>query len=236
MLATDPRDRLIVALDLPLARALEIARSIRGRAGWVKVGMTTFYESGPEAVVAMRELGFKVFLDLKLFDIPHQVEGAARAAALTGADMLTIHASGGAEMAAAARRGADDGSSDGSRMALLGVTVLTSMDAETLSSVGVSRPLADQVSALASLACGSGTDGIVCSPLEARGMRDLLGPDALIVTPGVRPAGSDALDQSRVATPARAVASGASHVVVGRPITQAEDPVRACEDIVSELG
>ena len=121
-------------------------------------------------------------------------------------------------------------------MALLGVTVLTSMDADTLGSVGVSRPLAEQVGALASLAVGSGADGIVCSPLEARSMRELLGPDALIVPPGVRPAGADVGDQSRVATPADAIAAGASHIVVGRPVTQAADPARACDDIVAQLG
>ena len=236
MLATEARDRLIVALDLPLADSLVLAREIRGHAGWVKVGMTTFYESGPRAVASMRELGFKVFLDLKLFDIPHQVGGAARATAATGADMLTIHASGGAAMARAARRGAEAAAGQGGRMALLGVTVLTSMDADTLGSVGVSRPLAEQVGALASLAVGSGADGIVCSPLEARSMRELLGPDALIVTPGVRPAGADVGDQSRVATPADAIAAGASHIVVGRPVTQAADPARACDDIVAQLG
>lgn len=238
MLAAEARDRVIVALDCPLDEGLELAKRLRGHVGWVKVGMTTFYARGPQAVDAFRGLGFKVFLDLKLYDIPHQVRGAAKAASLTGADLLTLHAGGGAEMTAAAREGVEEAARErgGDRTRLLSVTVLTSMDEDALRSVGVDRPVATQVDALARLAYGAGSDGIVCSPLEASAMRAALGPDALIVTPGVRPAGAAVGDQRRVATPASAISSGASHIVVGRPITQAADPVAAADAIVDELS
>lgn len=232
------RDRIIVALDQPdLARALECARALQGHAVWVKVGMTLYYREGPAAVAALRELGFSIFLDLKLHDIPHQVEGAARSIAALGAGMTTVHASGGAAMMEAALKGASEGgeSADLPAPAVIAITVLTSMDAETLASVGVTDPLADQVAGLGALALTSGLAGVVCSPHEAAEMRALLGPGALVVTPGVRPAGSDAGDQSRVATPAQALAAGASHVVIGRPITGAADPAEAFEKIVAEI-
>jgi orotidine-5'-phosphate decarboxylase len=231
------RDRIIVALDQPdLAGALECARALVGHAAWVKVGMTLFYREGPAVVAAMRDLGFEVFVDLKLHDIPHQVEGAARSLGALGAGMLTVHASGGAAMIEAAVRGAREGAeAAGVRApAVIAVTVLTSMDAETLRSVGVSDTAADQAAGLAALARTAGADGVVCSPREAADLRALLGPHALIVTPGVRPAGSDAGDQARIATPADALAAGASHLVIGRPITGAADPAAAFEAIVDE--
>lgn len=230
------RDRIIVALDQPdLAGALACARSLVGHARWVKVGMTLFYREGPEAVRAMRELGFDVFLDLKLHDIPHQIEGAARSVAALGAGMLSVHASGGAAMMEAAVRGSAEGAAAAGTVppAVIAITVLTSMDADALASVGVCDPLAEQVAGLAALAKTSGVAGVVCSPQEAADMRALLGPSALIVTPGVRPAGADLGDQSRVATPAAALSAGASHLVIGRPITGAPDPAAAFEAIVA---
>jgi orotidine-5'-phosphate decarboxylase len=232
------RDRIIVALDQPdLADALACARILEGHAKWVKVGMTLFYREGPAAVRALRDLGFDVFLDLKLHDIPHQVEGAARSLASLGAGMLTVHASGGAAMMEAAVRGAALGAEEtGVPMpAVIAVTVLTSMDADALASVGIGDPLADQAAGLAALAKTAGTAGVVCSPLEAADMRALLGPTALVVTPGVRPAGAAPGDQARVATPADALAAGASHLVIGRPITEAADPGAAFEAIVQGL-
>ena len=232
------RDRIIVALDQPdLAGALACAEALRGHAHWVKVGMTLFYVEGPQAVRAMRDLGFEVFVDLKLHDIPHQVEGAARSLALLGAGMLTIHASGGAAMIEAAVRGARAGAAESGLPvpSILAVTVLTSMDDETLASVGVCDPMAEQVAGLAALAKTAGADGVVCSPREAGELRALLGPEALIVTPGVRPAGSGAGDQARVATPAQAFAAGASHLVIGRPITGEADPAAAFEAIIETL-
>lgn len=232
------RDRIIVALDQPdLTSALSCARALQGHARWVKVGMTLFYGEGPESVRAMRELGFDVFVDLKLHDIPHQVEGAARSLAALGAGMLTVHASGGAPMIEAAIRGARLGAEDAGMPlpAVIAVTVLTSMDAEALASVGVTDPPAEQVAGLAALARTAGAAGVVCSPQEAAAMRALLGPEALVVTPGVRPAGADAGDQARVATPAAAIRAGASHLVIGRPITGAGDPAAAFEAIVGAL-
>jgi len=232
------RENIIVALDQPdLESALVCARQLAGRATWVKVGMTLFYREGPAAVAALREMGFRVFVDLKLHDIPHQVEGAARSLGALGAGMLTVHASGGAAMLEAAVLGAREGAGAAGvpAPAVIAITVLTSMDAETLNSVGVTDTPADQAAGLAALAKTAGVDGVVCSPQEASDLRALLGPHALIVTPGVRPLGSDAGDQSRIATPAAAFAAGASHIVIGRPVTGATDPAAAFDAIVSDL-
>ena len=236
MLETEARERIIVALDCSRERALELAGQLSGRARWLKVGMTLYYAEGPQIVHEFKEQGFKVFLDLKFHDIPHQVEGAARSAALAGADLLSVHGLGGAAMLAACRAGAQGAAAEeDSRARLVAITVLTSMDQDALGSIGITDPVAQEAERLARLAQANGIDGIVCSPREAAQMRTLLGPDAWIVTPGVRPAGSALGDQSRVATPADAIANGASHIVVGRPITAAHDPVRAFESIVSEL-
>lgn len=231
-------ERVIVALDCSEQRALELADLLAGKAAWMKVGMTLYYAAGPGIVRALKERGFKVFLDLKFHDIPHQVEGAARSAALSGADMLTMHTVGGADMMRAAQRGAEAAAAElGADVPVtLGITVLTSMSAEVLAETGVVRGMEEQVSALAAQAKAAGISGVVASPREAAALRELLGPQAYIVTPGVRPAGSDLGDQSRVATPAAAIAAGASHIVVGRPITQAEDPAAALEAIVESLG
>lgn len=232
------RERVIVALDCDATRALELADALAGKAAWVKVGMTLYYAEGPLIVSALRQRGFKVFLDLKFHDIPHQVEGAALSAAASGADMLTMHAGGGLEMMRAAQRGVEAAvaRTGGPTPATLAITVLTSMDGEALRSVGVQRPVADQVEALALLAKQAGISGVVSSPQEAARLREVLGPDAYIVTPGVRPAGAALGDQSRVATPAQAFAAGASHIVVGRPVTQAADPARAFLAIAEELN
>jgi orotidine-5'-phosphate decarboxylase len=232
------RERIIVALDqADGASALALARSLAGSAEWLKVGMTLFYAEGPAIVSALRELGFRVFVDLKLYDIPHQVEGAARSLAMLGPGMITVHASGGADMMEAAVAGAARGAADAGleRPSVIAVTVLTSMDADTLASVGVGDPPDVQVVGLAALARTSGVDGVVCSPHEAASMRALLGPAAYVVTPGVRPVGADAGDQVRIATPKEAFAAGASHVVIGRPITGAADPAAAFETIAADV-
>lgn len=231
------RDRIIVALDSPDAgSALAMAERLRGRGRWVKVGMTLFYAEGPDIVGSLREMGFDVFVDLKLHDIPHQVRGAARALGSLGAGMLTVHASGGADMMEAAVEGAHEGAAAAgvAPPAVIAVTVLTSMDADALASVGVADSPADQVVGLAALARTAGVDGVVCSPKEAAAMRALLGERALVVTPGVRPAWADPGDQARVDTPTSAIASGASHLVIGRPITGADDPAAAFDRIVAE--
>ena len=230
------KDRIIVALDTDAHTALTLARDLQGYVEYLKVGMTLYYSEGPEIVGRLIDMGFKVFVDLKLHDIPHQVEGAARAVARTGASMFTVHASGGSDMMAAAVEGARSGAKGGEISApdVLAVTVLTSMDDAALSSVGVFRDTAGQVDALGSLAKRAGVQGVVCSPLEAATMREMFGIEALVVTPGVRPVWAAKDDQARVATPAQAVASGASHVVIGRPITEADSPVSAVERIIEE--
>lgn len=238
MLDQEARERIIVAIDCGREEALSLTRSLSGHAKWLKVGMTLYYAEGPSIVREFRDLGFKVFLDLKFHDIPHQVRGAARSAACAGADLLSVHGLGSSAMLAAAREGVEQAAEElgRSRAKLVAITVLTSMDEKALEEIGITCRIPEEAARLASLATGSGIDGIVCSPQEAQAMRQLLGDDALIVTPGVRPAGAALGDQSRVATPAAAIAAGASHLVIGRPITSADDPVAAYEAIVSELS
>lgn len=230
------RDAVIVALDVDAHEALSIARALQGRARWLKVGMTLFNAEGPPIVAQLREMGFEIFLDLKLHDIPHQVEGAARAISRLGVGMFTVHASGGRAMMEAAVRGACAGSDECGldTPAVLAVTVLTSMDDVTLAETGVHARPRDQVARLAALAVLAGVEGIVCSPHEAGDVRAIAGPERLIVTPGVRLAGSDLGDQSRVATPGEALRAGATHIVIGRPITGVEQPAAAFEAIISE--
>jgi len=237
MNAVPARERLIVALDLEARRSMELATLLAGEVRWVKVGMTLFYERGPQIVSELRGLGYSVFLDLKLKDIPHQVAGAAEIIGALGAGMLTVHASGGQHMITAAVEGARIGAAIAQvdPPAVLAVTVLTSMDRATLSSVGVADDVEDQVNRLALLARTGGASGVVSSPHEATQLRAVLGGSALIVTPGVRPAGSSHGDQSRVASPRSAVSSGASHIVVGRPISGSANPIGTVREIIAEM-
>ena len=223
------RDALIVALDTDAHSALSIARSLQGSVRYVKIGMTLYYAEGPEIVARFKDLGFEIFLDLKLHDIPHQVRGAAEAISRLGVSMFTVHAAGGREMMEAAVQGACEGSSGCGidTPDVIAVTVLTSLDDVALGATGIAATPAEHAFLLADLARESGLQGVVCSPHEAHAMRALLGPEALVVTPGVRPAGASAGDQARVATPAQALSAGASHIVVGRPITGAPDPAAA---------
>lgn len=227
------RERIIVALDCSADEARAIARSLVGKASWLKVGMTLYYEEGPRIVEELKEMGFNVFVDLKFHDIPHQIYGAAQSVAHAGADMITMHTIGGLEM----MRSAVDGLIEAKRpdVITLGITVLTSMSAEDLALTGVERELSDQVETLAIQAKQAGLTGVVASPKEAALLRHALGPEAYIVTPGVRPAGASLDDQSRVATPRQAFDNGASHLVIGRPITAAADPAEAFETIVKGL-
>ena len=233
------RDRVIVALDqADASSALDCARSLVGHARWMKVGMTLYCAEGPSVVATIRELGLEVFVDLKLHDIPNQVEGAARALGRLEVGMLTVHASGGAAMVRAAAKGAREGAAEaGARKpSVLAVTVLTSLDDAALRAIGFDRTPAEQVKRIAVLAAEAGADGVVCSPGEAAAMRALLGPDALIVTPGVRPEGASREDQARTATPAAALAAGATHLVIGRPVTGALDVAEAFERSVESVG
>lgn len=231
----DRKDRIIVALDCDRSRALELADMLSGKASWLKVGMTLFYQEGPYFISALQKRGFKVFLDLKFHDIPHQVKGAAKAAAEAGADMVTMHAVGGVKMMQAAKEGLAAARWTPEEPISLGITVLTSMSAEDLSATGVQRPVVEQVAELARQAKQAGLSGVVASPQEAAMLREILGPEAYIVTPGMRPAGSSLGDQSRVATPHQAFENGASHIVIGRPITESADPAAAFEAIAKEL-
>jgi orotidine-5'-phosphate decarboxylase len=229
----DPKDRLAVALDFPTARqALDLVDTLGNTCQWFKVGMELYYAAGNSFVEELRNRGFNVFLDLKLHDIPNTVAGAVRSVTEAGASLLTLHASGGpAMMAAAAQAAAAPGSPR-----LVAVTVLTSMDSHELEAVGVPDTPAQQVLRLAKLAQASGINGMVCSAQEVASLRAETGPDTLLVVPGIRPAGSATEDQKRVATAAAAIAQGASLVVVGRPITRAENPAAAAQAILNEIA
>ena len=225
---------LIVALDYANERdALVLADQLDPAACRVKVGKELFTACGPAIVERLQERGFDVFLDLKFHDIPQTVAKACRAAARLGVWMLNVHASGGSTMLRAAREAMNDAA--GTRRTLLvAVTVLTSMNDAALREVGVNSSVQDQVGRLATLAAECALDGIVCSALEASRLREAV-PELLRVTPGIRPAQYAEDDQRRIMTPAAALASGSDFLVVGRPITAAEDPALALSQILSEL-
>jgi orotidine-5'-phosphate decarboxylase len=232
-------DRILIAVDVPSAdAALSLADSVRGTVGGFKIGSQLFTAAGPKIVKMLVARGDRVFLDLKFHDIPNTVAGAVTAAASLGVWMLNVHAAGGPAMMAAARKAADEAAAKGATKPLvIAVTVLTSMDAATLRSVGVpAEPLA-QVLHLAKMARDAGLDGVVASPRETAAIRQECGSDFLIVTPGIRggAAASGADDQSRTMAPAEAVAAGASYLVIGRPITGADDPRGAAARIAAEL-
>jgi orotidine-5'-phosphate decarboxylase len=228
-----PKDCLAIALDLPNEHdAMKLVDRLGNTCQWFKVGMELYYSTGNSIVQQLRDRGFSVFLDLKLHDIPNTVAGAVRSATNAGASLLTIHASGGAAMMSAA---AEAASAPGSPR-LLAVTVLTSMDASQLAGIGITASPADQVLRLARLAQKSGINGMVCSAEEVALLRNETGPNSLLVIPGIRPTGSAIEDQKRVATPAQAIAHGASMLVVGRPITRAADPAAAAQSILNEIA
>ncbi len=225
---------LIIALDYSsLYVALCMADRLDPSRCRVKVGKELFTRSGPEVLDALHGRGFEVFLDLKFHDIPNTVAGAVQAAAEQGVWMVNLHAGGGRRMMEAARERLER---NGLSTHLIAVTVLTSMEAADLTEVGITASPAAQVERLALLAQESGMDGVVCSAQEAARLRDLCGDSFLKVTPGIRPAFAVAGDQRRVMSPAAAVASGSTHLVVGRPVTQAEDPMAALAAIESELA
>lgn len=235
---TDPRElarqRLIVALDVPdTGVASVLVDRLDGTCAWFKVGLELFVAAGPAMMEFLLRRGHRVFLDLKLHDIPNTVAGAVRSAASLGAEMLTVHAAGGPAMLAAAQE-ALAGLAHTPK--LLAVTVLTSMDAPQVNAIGVDRSPAEQVELLARMGLAAGISGFVCSPQEVSAVRALTGPDGILVIPGIRPAGGAKGDQKRIATPAEALQKGASYLVVGRPITQAADPAKAAEAILAEMA
>jgi len=240
----EPRYRLIVALDFAsAAAAMETVNELQGTCRWFKVGLELYCAAGNSVVEHLRARGFEVFLDLKLHDIPNTVAAAVRTLGRSGASLLSVHAAGGERMLRAAVEAAS--APDAPR--LLAVTVLTSMDAAQLSAVGVGDAanggslVEAQVLRLARLAKTAGIDRLVCGAAEVDAVRQAmgLGPNGegpLLVVPGIRPAGAEAGDQRRVATPAQAIADGASMLVVGRPITQAADPAKAAAGILAEIA
>lgn len=232
------KDKLIIALDVETpARAIELVRDLHEVAGMFKVGSQLFTATGPQIIRDIIALGAKVFLDLKFHDIPHQVAGAARSAAELGVSLFTIHASGGSEMMRRAVESvAEAGQRNGERAKVLAISVLTSIDATILSQIGITTSPEESVLRLVSLAESSGVDGVVASPQEVCTIRKAV-PNAnfLIVTPGIRPEATESGDQRRVATPAAAIAAGASYLVVGRPITGAADPLAAALEIVADI-
>lgn len=231
----DRTGHLIVALDFPtLQDAADMARRLSAHVAAVKIGSQLFTAEGPRAVKAMRDLGLRVFLDLKFHDIPNTVAGAVASASKLGVWMLNVHCSGSsAMMAEAAKAAADSAAAD--RPLVLGVTVLTSLDETSLrATLGTTRTLREQVQYLAREAQSAGLDGVVASPQEIIDIRQVCGKGFLVVTPGVRPAASATGDQKRVLTPGEAVRAGADYVVVGRPIIAAKDPVEAAQRIAEE--
>lgn len=225
---------VIVALDYPDAgSALAMADRLDPHKVRVKVGKELFTRSGPAVVQALHDKGFAVFLDLKFHDIPHTVAGAVRAAAEMGVWMVNVHAGGGERMMVAARNALADYAH---RPLLIAVTVLTSMDEADLQQLGVSDTVADRVERLALLAQQSGLDGVVCSGKEARQLQRVCGHDFTLVTPGIRPAGSATGDQRRVLSPCQAQAQGVDYMVIGRPITQAENPTAVVDEILQSLA
>lgn len=226
-------DRLIVALDYPdAASALALTVALGPAVCWYKVGLELYLGAGRAFVEALVNQGFSIFLDLKLHDIPNQVAGAVRSAAGFGASLLTIHAAGGPAMIAAAVNAASQVMNP---PRILAVSVLTNMDQFQLASTGIQQAPAEQVQLLATMAIESGADGMVCSAEESASLRALLGAGPLLVTPGIRQAQGEAADQKRIATPADALRNGSSYLVVGRPITQAPDPLRAAQAILAEM-
>ncbi len=232
-----PRERIFVGLDTPdIDKAARIAKSLVGTVGGVKIGKELFTAQGPDGV-RVAAGGAPLFLDLTFHDIPNTVAGAIRAAVHLRPRIVNVHASGGRAMMMAAAEAAREAAEDlgVERPRVIAVTVLTSLDAADLEEVGQMGPPEAQVERLARLAQASGLDGVVCSPREIARLREACGPDFLLVVPGIRPSWAAAGDQKRIMTPAEAVAAGADHIVIGRPITAAEDPLAAARRIVAEL-
>ncbi len=229
---TDPK--IIVALDFPqAAQAVALAQKLDASKCRLKVGKELFTSAGPQLVEQLQKLGFDIFLDLKFHDIPNTTAQACKAAAGLGVWMVNVHAMGGKRMMEAARDALADVSH---RPKLIAVTVLTSMAQEDLHGIGINTSPAHMVSLLAELVHDSGLDGVVCSAQEAASLRQQFGKEFVLVTPGIRPANAAANDQQRIMTPRMALDAGSSYLVIGRPITQAPDPLQALQDILKETG
>jgi orotidine-5'-phosphate decarboxylase len=229
----DPSARILCAIDTTdLGHATALAEALVGHVGAVKLGKEFFTAHGPAGVARIKATGQPIFLDLKYHDIPNTVAGAVRAAEALGCFLLTVHASGGDAML----RAAVEARGDAETPRILAVTVLTSLSDADLDAVGQKTPVAEQVLRLGRLARDAGIDGLVASPHEVAPLRAALGLDCLLVVPGVRPAWAGADDQKRIMTPAEAVRAGADYLVIGRPITRADDPADAAGRIAAEIA
>ncbi|MCG5501989.1 orotidine-5'-phosphate decarboxylase [Ectothiorhodospira lacustris] len=229
--------RVIVALDYPDAdAALAVASRLNPSQCRLKVGFELFVSAGPALIERLHALDFQVFLDLKFHDIPNTVAGACRAAARLGVWMVNVHAAGGRPMMAAAREALESVVTTGQRPLLIAVTVLTSMDEADLAGCGVNRTVPEQAHYLAALTHAAGLDGVVCSAHEAGALKSAFGEPFLRVTPGIRPADAALGDQKRVMTPGEAICLGSSHLVIGRPVTQAHDPAAVLTAINQEIA
>ncbi len=224
-------NQVFCAIDTPhLPDALALIEELRGKVGGIKLGLEFFLAHGAAGYCAVAEKGLPIFLDLKLHDIPNTVAGAVKSLLPLQPAFITVHASGGAAMMRAAADAAQK------KTKLLAVTVLTSLDKTDLSAVGQEANTQTQVVRLARLAKENGMDGVICSPEEISALRTALGKDFILMVPGIRPAWADANDQKRTLTPRQAIGAGASYLVIGRPITKAEDPAQAAQRIAAELA
>jgi len=229
---------LVVAADVnDAARLKALLDALEGRPVWVKLGLEALSAFGYGAIEAAAGRGFKVFADVKYHDIPNTVGAASRVLARTGASMFNVHCAGGAAMCAAARKESDEEATrlGRPRPLVLGVTVLTSLSEGDLAAVGYAAGPLETAEKMAAAGKAGGLDGVVCSVHEAAAIKSRLGREFLTLTPGIRPAGGEVQDQKRVATPAGAVGAGADFLVVGRPITGAPDPAKACDAILAEM-
>lgn len=234
----DARDRLICALDFPtFDEAKALVEELGDAVTFYKVGMELLYGAGPDIIRYLKEKDKKVFLDLKLQDIPNTVAHSLAVLTRLGADIMNVHAVGGPKMMAEGMKAVKEAAAELGRPApkLIAVTVLTSMDEAQWKPLNYARPIGEEVLDLAALTKESGLDGVVASPREAAGIRERCGKDFLIVTPGVRPAWAASNDQSRIATPAAAIGNGSTHLVVGRPITRADNKQEAVRKILEEM-
>jgi len=228
-----PEERIYCAVDTPdLQKAIELAQELKGVVGAIKLGKEFFTANGPAGVMQILEIGHKIFLDLKYHDIPNTVAGAVRVTKELSCHMVTIHASGGSAM----MKSAVEARGTAKKPLILAVTVLTSLLDDDLVSLGQKLPVKDQVLRLGMLAYKAGVDGLVASPKEISLLRASLGSDCILVVPGIRPAWSSNDDQKRIMTPYNAIEAGADYLVIGRPITQSNDPKAAAESIAEEIS
>jgi len=234
-MSLSPTDRIYVALDTPdVNKAVALAERLAGHVGGVKLGMEFYYANGPEGARAVSAVGMPLFLDLKFHDIPNTVAGAVRSTLSLNPTILNVHAQGGPAMMRAAQSALDG--AHGEKPLLIAVTVLTSLSDEDLGETGYTLGAADLVTRLATLTQSCGLGGVVCSPREIKAIRTACGPDFKLIVPGIRPEWAAVGDQKRITTPAQAISDGADYIVIGRPITGADDPLDAAKRIADELS